>query len=101
MRPLRPNDGTCDDPSGPAYNRQVRLPIRWGHERMWRDDEVYDIVIVVDHNRSPRVRGLGSAIFLHLARLDFAPTAGCVAVSAPVMRRLLPRLSSRTALVIG
>lgn len=101
MRAVRRDDGICDDPRAPVYNRFVHLPVPWSHETLWRTDAVYDVVLVVDHNLAPRVRGHGSAIFFHVARPDFSPTAGCVAISAAAMRKLLPRLSRRTVLVIG
>ena len=101
LRPLRPSDGWCDEPGHPAYNRPVRLPSPCGHENMWRDDGLYDVVIVLDYNLHPRRRGRGSAIFLHCAHADFRPTAGCVALRPADMRRLLPRLARRCRLTIG
>jgi L,D-peptidoglycan transpeptidase YkuD (ErfK/YbiS/YcfS/YnhG family) len=94
-QPMRPKMGWCDDPGSGSYNRPVCLPCRAGHEDLWREDSLYDVVGVLDWNRRPRVGGRGSAIFLHLARPDFAPTAGCVAIAAADMRRLLPRLARR------
>lgn len=99
-RAIRPGDGWCDDPISPVYNRPVRLPVRAGAEEMWRADELYDIVVVLDYNLAPRRKGTGSAIFFHCARPDFAPTAGCVAISPGDMRRLLPRLSRRVVMDI-
>ena len=80
MRPIRPNDGWCDDPGSAAYNRHVTLPSAWGHEKLWRADRLYDLVIVLDYNIRPCRKHRGSAIFLHCARPDFAPTEGCVAL---------------------
>jgi L,D-peptidoglycan transpeptidase YkuD (ErfK/YbiS/YcfS/YnhG family) len=100
IRPVRPSDGWCDDPSSAAYNRQVTLPIRAGHEKLWRADRLYDLVIVLDYNIHPRRKNLGSAIFLHCARPDFAPTEGCVALRPDDLRRLLPRLSKKVVLGI-
>ena len=101
LRALHRADGWCDDTTSACYNRPVNLPFGAGHERLWRDDHVYDCVIVLDHNRRPRVRGHGSAIFLHVMRPDAGPTAGCVAIGAHAMWRLLPRLTPRTHLVIA
>jgi L,D-peptidoglycan transpeptidase YkuD (ErfK/YbiS/YcfS/YnhG family) len=95
------DSGWCDDPNDRAYNRPVRLPFAASHERLWRDDHLYDLVVVIDFNLSPSRRGAGSAIFLHLARADFAPTAGCVAVSRESMLRLLPHLGPQTTIEIG
>ena len=81
VRAMTPEDGWCDDPQDPAYNRHVRLPYPASAERLWRDDGVYDIVVVLGHNDDPPVPGLGSAIFLHCAKPDYPPTQGCVALA--------------------
>lgn len=81
VRPVQPCDGWCDDPEDPAYNRLVSLPYAAGAERLWRDDRVYDVVVVIGYNDRPPTPGRGSAIFLHVARDWFAPTAGCVALA--------------------
>ena len=78
---LTPEDGWCDDPSDPAYNHPVRLPCAPRHEILWRDDGLYDVIVVLGHNDAPPVPGLGSAVFLHVAAPDFAPTEGCVALA--------------------
>ncbi len=78
---IRPDWGWCDDPSDPAYNSQVMLPHPARHEMLWRDDGLYDLVVPLGYNDQPVAPGLGSAIFLHVARHDYAPTEGCVAVS--------------------
>jgi L,D-peptidoglycan transpeptidase YkuD (ErfK/YbiS/YcfS/YnhG family) len=93
---ITPASGWCDDPRHRLYNRPVTLPFAASHERLWRDDRLYDLVAVIDFNLERPVPGLGSAIFLHLARDDLAPTAGCVAVSLQTMQHLLPRLDGRT-----
>lgn len=80
VRALAPGDGWCDDPSHADYNRAVRLPIGASAEALWRDDPVYDIVGVLGWNDDPVRPGLGSAIFLHLARPDYGPTEGCIAL---------------------
>jgi L,D-peptidoglycan transpeptidase YkuD (ErfK/YbiS/YcfS/YnhG family) len=82
------DDGWCDAPDDPAYNLPVRLPYPASCERMWRDDEVYDIVCILGHNDPPRP-GLGSAIFLHCARPDYRPTEGCIALARPDLEAVL------------
>ena len=89
VEPISPHDGWCDDPGHPDYNRPVRLPHPARHERMWREDALYDIVGVLGWNDAPAVRGRGSAIFLHLARPDYAPTEGCVALRETDLRAAL------------
>lgn len=101
LRPLRPDDGWCDDPTDRNYNRPVRRPYPRSHEAMWREDRVYDVVLILDFNLRPRVRRGGSAIFFHLAHADFRPTAGCLAFHRADMLKLLPRLSERTVIVFG
>jgi len=98
---LTPDMGWCDDPGDRRYNRPVRLPLTASHERLWRDDHLYDVMIVLDHNTSPVRTHAGSAIFLHLAAPDFRPTEGCVAVTAPFMRRLLARARPGAYVDIG
>jgi L,D-peptidoglycan transpeptidase YkuD (ErfK/YbiS/YcfS/YnhG family) len=87
---LRPGDGWSDDPADPAYNSPVRHPHLFSAEHLWREDDRYDVVVILGHNDTPPVLGLGSAIFLHLR--GAMPTEGCVAIAPDVMRRLLQAL---------
>lgn len=100
MAPIGPHLGWCEVPDDRNYNRPVRIPYGASHERMRRDDDLYDVCIVLDWNIAPRRRARGSAIFFHLARPGFTPTQGCVAVSARTMARLLPLLSDRTVVKV-
>lgn len=97
---IRPGDGWCDAPHDRNYNRPVRLPYPAHCEAIWRDDGVYDVVLDMRCNRGPIRKGRGSAIFIHLARTDFSPTAGCVALRPADMRRLLPRLAPIVTIVV-
>lgn len=94
-------DGWCDDPADPAYNRPVTLPYGARAERMWRDDDLYDLLVVLGHNDDPPVRPMGSCIFLHLARPDYGPTEGCVAVARADMLQLLRLARPGDALAIA
>lgn len=100
LRPIRRGDGWCDEPRDRRYNRPVRLPYPASHEAMWRDDRVYDVVLDLAWNRGPIRPGRGSAIFLHLARPGFEPTAGCVAVERRVIARILAQVGRRTRIEI-
>jgi L,D-peptidoglycan transpeptidase YkuD (ErfK/YbiS/YcfS/YnhG family) len=91
VRAMTEDDGWCDDPADPQYNRHVKLPYPASAERLWRDDHLYDIVVVLGHNDDPPTPGLGSAIFLHVAQPDYAPTHGCVAVAREDLEALLDR----------
>lgn len=93
-------DGWCDDPGDPAYNRPVTLPYPASAERLWREDAVYDWIGVLGHNDDPPVPGLGSAIFLHLARDGYSPTEGCVALSRPDLQRLLALAGPGSAIAV-
>jgi L,D-peptidoglycan transpeptidase YkuD (ErfK/YbiS/YcfS/YnhG family) len=100
LEPLKSSLGWCDDPSDRCYNRAVTLPYDAGREVLHRDDGLYDIVLVLDYNRAPRVRGRGSAIFFHLVDSETRETAGCVAIRPHDMRRLLGRLSRRAIMEV-
>ena len=79
MTALAPGEGCCDAPGDPNYNRRVRLPYPASHEELWRADAIYDVIVVMGYNDDPPLAGKGSAIFLHLSRSDYSPTAGCIA----------------------
>ncbi len=98
---IRPEDGWCDAPADPSYNRPVRLPYPASAERMWRDDDVYDLVAVLGHNDNPVIPGMGSAIFLHLAREGYPPTEGCVALARPDLEALLAAAKPGDVLAIS
>jgi L,D-peptidoglycan transpeptidase YkuD (ErfK/YbiS/YcfS/YnhG family) len=89
VSPIRPHDGWCDAPRDRNYNHRVALPYPAGHEVLWRDDHLYDLVVVLGYNDIPRIRGRGSAIFMHLATPGFTPTEGCIALREGDLRKLL------------
>jgi L,D-peptidoglycan transpeptidase YkuD (ErfK/YbiS/YcfS/YnhG family) len=101
VRAIGPEDAWCEDPSSRHYNMPVRLDRSGVGDRLRRGDQLYDFVVEIDHNSAPRIKGRGSAVFLHLARENFAPTAGCVSMTKSAMLRLLQRLGPRTKIVIG
>lgn len=100
LRRARAEDGWCDEPRHPAYNRPVRLPLTASAETMQREDALYDVVVVLDWNLRSRARGRGSAIFFHIARPGFRPTEGCVAVTRRDMGRLAPFLRPGARLAV-
>jgi L,D-peptidoglycan transpeptidase YkuD (ErfK/YbiS/YcfS/YnhG family) len=101
VRPIRPSDGWCDAPGDGNYNRVVRHPYPASAERLWRQDALYDLIVVLDHNQRPRIQGAGSAIFMHVARTGYQPTEGCVALSHRHLLHVLARMSDRTRLRIA
>jgi L,D-peptidoglycan transpeptidase YkuD (ErfK/YbiS/YcfS/YnhG family) len=97
---LRPADGWSDDPADRQYNRLVSLPYPASHEEMWRQDGLYDLVVPIAYNTDPPVPGRGSAIFLHVAAPDFAPTAGCIAIARDALLAILPLLGPGSTITI-
>jgi L,D-peptidoglycan transpeptidase YkuD (ErfK/YbiS/YcfS/YnhG family) len=101
IRAIREEDAWCEDPASRHYNRPIRLRRDHGGDRLRRADHLYDFIVEIDHNASPRIAGRGSAVFLHLARPDFSPTAGCVSMKKSAMLQLLRQIGPHTKIVIG
>jgi L,D-peptidoglycan transpeptidase YkuD (ErfK/YbiS/YcfS/YnhG family) len=97
---IKPDDGWCEDPADRRYNQRIKVPPQSNADRLARLDNLYDFIIEIDHNTRPRIAGRGSAVFIHVARAGFAPTAGCVALTLPSLRRLLAQLGPRTKIVV-
>ncbi|MCX8999301.1 hypothetical protein NOF55_19535 [Rhizobiaceae bacterium BDR2-2] len=91
----------CDAPGDANYNRPVAHPFKKSHEELMREDGLYDIVLVMDWNVTCRAQGRGSAIFFHLIRPGYEPTAGCVAIARRDMLRLLPHIGRRTTVRVA
>lgn len=100
LRALRPEDGWCDDPADPLYNKPVKLPFRARVERLWREDGIYDLIVVLGYNDDPPIPGKGSAIFLHIARPDFSPTEGCVAVSSEDLTTIVAQSGTNSFAIV-
>jgi L,D-peptidoglycan transpeptidase YkuD (ErfK/YbiS/YcfS/YnhG family) len=100
IRPIGADDAWCEDPHDRRYNQPFRRSANEPGDRLRRDDNLYDMVIEIDHNTRPRVAGRGSAVFIHLARPKYTPTAGCVALSSPDLHRLLGRITPKTRILI-
>ena len=98
---LTPDMGWCDDPLDANYNMPVELPFNASHERLWREDGLYDFIVVLGHNDSPPRPFLGSAVFLHLYEQDTPHTAGCVAIAKDDMVALLRTADTKTILRVG
>jgi L,D-peptidoglycan transpeptidase YkuD (ErfK/YbiS/YcfS/YnhG family) len=100
LHAIRRDDAWCDDTHDRRYNRLIRRPEGEPEERLWRDDHVYDVIVELGWNDRPVRKGRGSAIFWHLARPHFGPTAGCVAVKRDIFRKVLPRLARNCVLLV-
>jgi L,D-peptidoglycan transpeptidase YkuD (ErfK/YbiS/YcfS/YnhG family) len=101
IQALRPDFGWCDAARDRNYNRKVTLPYPASAETLWREDRLYDLLAVLDYNIAPRVRGRGSAIFLHAARPGYAPTEGCIALKLEHLLRLLAALKPGAVIAAG
>jgi L,D-peptidoglycan transpeptidase YkuD (ErfK/YbiS/YcfS/YnhG family) len=100
-RAIRAMDAWCDDPKHPSYNRLTRRSNAHGSEGLKRADHIYDIVVVLGYNDRPRVKGKGSAIFMHLARPGYTPTDGCIALSRRDLLALLRQVGRGSTLVVS
>lgn len=100
VRAIRDRDGWCDDPLEANYNRRVALPAARSAEGLMRADRLYDVVIVLGYNDRPRVKGRGSAIFVHLAWPGYTPTEGCIALSRRDIVQLLARARRGSAILV-
>ena len=101
VRAIREDDAWCENPTSRRYNQPIKFSIDQGGDRLRRDDHLYDFIIEIDHNTAPRVAGRGSAVFLHLARPGFSPTAGCISMKKSAMLQLLRQIGPQTKIVIG
>lgn len=99
-RLIQQNMGWCDDASDSNYNREIKLPYRARHEILFRADGLYDIFFVIDWNIRPRIRGAGSAIFMHIAKTGYKPTEGCIAVDRRAMSKLIARMGTHTKILV-
>ena len=99
--PLTQSMGWCDDPRDPNYNQPVPWPYQSSAEHLWRQDHIYDLIVVLGFNFNPCRKHNGSAIFWHLSRDNFSPTAGCIAIEKKEMLKLLERCGPQTRLIVG
>ena len=100
VAPLHPLDGWCDDTGDKRYNQFIRQPYSASFELLWREDHIYDVIVVLGYNDDPVVPGRGSAIFLHAARPDFTPTQGCIAFARENLLRIIEECESSTRLCV-
>ncbi len=92
--------GWADDKNAPQYNTMIEFPYSYSAEKMYRDDDVYDVIVEIGYNDSPPIAGRGSAIFFHIARADYTGTEGCVAVKLEHMLQILPLLTKGSVMHI-
>ena len=95
------NMGWCDDSSSKYYNKLIKLPFKKRAEKMWLEDRIYDVLIVIDYNIKPVIKNKGSAIFLHIAKKNYSPTKGCIAINMKDILFLISKINNKTKLIIS
>ncbi|MDR3581900.1 MAG: L,D-transpeptidase family protein [Candidatus Pacebacteria bacterium] len=100
LKALGPNNAWCDDPNDSSYNQPVELPYRASTEHLWRDDNIYDVIVVLGYNDNPVIPGKGSAIFMHVARKNYSPTDGCVALALDDLLEILGAVKKEDVICI-
>ena len=98
---IKKNFGWCDDPKSKFYNKLVKLPNKFSNEKLYRKDNIYDIIIVLNYNMHPIIKNKGSAIFIHVAKKNYKPTAGCVALKKKDLIKLLKYINKNTKICIN
>jgi L,D-peptidoglycan transpeptidase YkuD (ErfK/YbiS/YcfS/YnhG family) len=98
---IKKNMGWCDDSKSFAYNRQIKLPSKFGHEKLYRKDNIYNLIAVLNYNMNPTVKKKGSAIFIHIAKKNYEPTAGCIALKKGDLIKLLKKIKKNTIIKVS
>jgi len=99
--PIKKNMGWCDDPSSKYYNKLIKFPFKYKAEKLYKKENIYDVIIVMNYNSKPIVKNKGSAIFLHVATRNYKPTQGCIAVSKKDIKTLISYIDKKTKLSIN
>ena len=97
---IKKNMGWCDDPNNKNYNQLIKIPSKYSYERLFRNENIYDLIIVLNYNMNPVIKNKGSAIFIHIAKKRFQPTEGCIAISKKNLLYLIRNISKNTKIKI-
>ena len=98
---IKKNMGWCDDASSKFYNKQIKLPSEYSHEKLYRRDNLYDLVLVLNYNRNPIIKNKGSAIFFHIAKYSYKKTKGCIALKKKHLIQLISTIKKNTEIKIN
>ena len=98
---IKKNMGWCDDPNSKNYNQLINLPSRYGHEKIFKKNNIYDIIVVLNYNMKPVIKNKGSAIFIHIAKKNYQPTQGCIALKKNDLLKLLSKISKNIKIKIN
>ena len=97
---IKRNMGWCDDPVSKYYNREIKFPFKSSAEKLWRKDNIYDLIIILNYNLNPVIKNRGSAIFLHICNKNYSPTKGCVAINKKDMMNLISNIKYNSKIII-
>ena len=95
------NMGWCDDPVSRFYNQQIKLPSKFSHEKLYRNDDLYDLVAVLNYNTNPVIKNKGSAIFMHISESSYKKTEGCIALKKDDLINILMDIKRNTKISIS
>ena len=98
---IKKNMGWCDDPKSDNYNQLINLPNNYNSEKLYRNDNIYDLIVVLDYNMNPTIKNKGSAIFIHIAKKNYTPTKGCIALSKIDLLKILNKINKKTKVKIS
>ena len=93
--------GWCDDPKSSFYNKEIKIPNKFNYEQFYRKDNLYDIIVPLNYNTNPILKNKGSAIFIHIAKNNYKPTAGCIGIKKSNLIKLLSIIKKNTKVKIG
>jgi L,D-peptidoglycan transpeptidase YkuD (ErfK/YbiS/YcfS/YnhG family) len=95
------NIGWCDDPNSEKYNQIINLPTKYGYEKLYRKDNIYDLILVLNYNMNPAIKNKGSAIFIHIANKKYQPTQGCIALKKDNLLKLISKINKNIKIKIN
>ena len=98
---IKKNMGWCDDPKSKKYNQLIKLPSKYSYENLYRKDNIYDLILILDYNMHPIVKNKGSAIFIHVAKKNYKKTAGCIALKKKDLKQLILKIKKKTKVIIN
>tara|TARA_B100000963_G_scaffold61888_1_gene49932 strand:+ start:1190 stop:1687 length:498 start_codon:yes stop_codon:yes gene_type:complete len=98
---IKKNMGWCDDPKSKMYNKLIKLPFNYSHEKLYKKENIYDIILVIDYNMNPVKKNKGSAIFIHIAKKNYKKTEGCIAIKKKEFLKILKVIKPNTKIKIS
>ena len=98
---IKKNMGWCDDPNSDFYNKQIKLPTKLSHEKLYRNDNLYDLIAVLNYNTNPIIKNKGSAIFMHIGKDSYKKTKGCIALKKEHLIKIISKIKKNIKIKIN